>query len=61
MFRIKFQIFCFVSEFDLQYRIKCAVDQNIPITNYGITIAYINGILKRTVEPFPQIYNLLAK
>ena len=38
-----------------------AADQNIPFTNYGITIAYINGILKRTVEPFPQIYKLLDK
>lgn len=52
---------CMLNELEMQYRIKCAVDQNIPITNYGITIAYINGILKRTVEPFPQIYNLLAK
>lgn len=52
---------CMLNEREMQYRIKCAVDQNIPITNYGITIAYINGILKRTVEPFPQIYNLLAK
>lgn len=52
---------CMLNEREMQYRIKCTVDQNIPITNYGITIAYINGILKRTVEPFPQIYNLLAK
>lgn len=52
---------CMLNEREMQYRIKCAVDQNIPITNYGITIAYINGILKRTVEPFRQIYNLLAK
>lgn len=52
---------CMLNEREMQYRIKCAVDQNIPITNYGITIAYINGILKRTVEPFPQIYQLLDK
>ncbi|WP_455652463.1 [FeFe] hydrogenase H-cluster maturation GTPase HydF [Phascolarctobacterium sp.] len=52
---------CMLNEREMQYRIKCAVDQNIPITNYGITIAYINGILKRTVEPFPQIYKLLDK
>lgn len=52
---------CMLNEREMQYRIKCAVDQNIPFTNYGITIAYINGILKRTVEPFPQIYNLLDK
>lgn len=52
---------CMLNEREMQYRIKCATDQNIPFTNYGITIAYINGILKRTVEPFPQIYKLLDK
>ena len=52
---------CMLNEREMQYRIKCAVDQNIPFTNYGITIAYINGILKRIVEPFPQIYKLLDK
>ena len=52
---------CMLNEREMQYRIKCAVDQNIPFTNYGITIAYINGILKRAVEPFPQIYKLLDK
>ena len=52
---------CMLNEREMQYRIKCAADQNIPFTNYGITIAYINGILKRTVEPIPQIYKLLDK
>ena len=52
---------CMLNEREMQYRIKCAADQNIPFTNNGITIAYINGILKRTVEPFPQIYKLLDK
>ena len=52
---------CMLNEREMQYRIKCAADQNIPFTNYGITIAYINGILKRTVEPFPQIYKGLDK
>lgn len=52
---------CMLNEREMQYRIKCTADQNIPFTNYGITIAYINGILKRTVEPFPQIYKLLDK
>ena len=34
---------CMLNEREMQYRIKCAADQNIPFTNYGITIAYING------------------
>ena len=52
---------CMLNEREMQYRIKCAVDQKIPFTNYGITIAYINGILKRTLEPFPAIHKLLSE
>ena len=33
----------------------CIRDRGVPITNYGITIAYINGILRRTLGPFPDI------
>lgn len=50
---------CTLNEREMKYRIKCAKDQNIPITNYGILIAYIQGILKRTIEPFPHISYLL--
>ncbi|MDD5877731.1 MAG: [FeFe] hydrogenase H-cluster maturation GTPase HydF, partial [Clostridiales bacterium] len=42
---------CTLNEREMKYRVKCAKDQNIPFTNYGILIAYIQGILKRTVEP----------
>ena len=50
---------CTLNEREMKYRVKCAKDQNIPFTNYGILIAYIQGILKRTVEPFPYISHLL--
>lgn len=50
---------CMLNEREMQYRIKCSADENIPITNYGILIAYINGILKRSVEIFPDIYSLI--
>ena len=50
---------CMLNEREMKYRIKCAEDQNVPITNYGIMIAYIHGILKRSIEPFPQIRDLL--
>ena len=46
---------CMLNEKEMQHRIHCAQEQGVPITNYGITIAYINGILKRTLEPFPEI------
>lgn len=50
---------CMFNEREIQHRYSSAVQQNIPITNYGIAIAYMNGILKRTVEPLPEISSLL--
>ena len=43
-----------LNEREMRYRQKCALDQEIPITNYGIAIAYMQGILKRCVEMFPD-------
>lgn len=46
---------CMITERDVQYRRKCALDQNVPFTNYGITIAFMKGILKRSIEIFPYL------
>lgn len=46
---------CMLNEKEMQHRIYCAKQQNVPITNYGIAIAYMNGILRRTLQPFPDI------
>jgi len=46
---------CMLNEREVKYRMKCARDQDIPMTNYGILIAFIHGILKRSLEPFPDI------
>ena len=46
---------CMLNEREVRYRMKCAVDQEVPITNYGIAIAYIQGILKRSVSMFPYL------
>lgn len=46
---------CMLNEREMKYRLKCAQDQDVPITNYGIAIAYMQGILKRSVEIFPHI------
>ncbi|MCU6761861.1 tRNA modification GTPase MnmE [uncultured Roseburia sp.] len=51
---------CMLNEREMKYRIKCALDQETPITNYGISIAYMTGILKRSLEPFPEILKMLA-
>lgn len=46
---------CMLNEREVRYRTKCAVDQGVPITNYGTLIAYMNEILKRSLEIFPEI------
>lgn len=46
---------CMLNEREVRYRMKCAENQNIPITNYGIAIAYMQGILKRSLEIFPHL------
>lgn len=43
---------CMLSEREMKYRLKCAEDQQIPITNYGTAIAHMNNILIRSLEPF---------
>ena len=50
---------CMLTEREIKYRIKTAQDNNIPITNYGILMAYINGILKRSISIFNDISNIL--
>lgn len=50
---------CMLNEREMKYRLSCAADQGVPMTNYGIMIAYVKGILKRSVEVFPEIYKLL--
>lgn len=52
---------CMLNEREMKYRLKCAEDQNVPITNYGIAIAYMQGILRRSVELFPQVLAKLPK
>jgi [FeFe] hydrogenase H-cluster maturation GTPase HydF len=46
---------CMLSEREMKYRRDCAADQNIPFTNYGITIAQIQGILRRSLRIFPHL------
>ena len=43
---------CMLNEREMKYRLKCAEDQHIPITNYGTAIAHMNNILTRSLEPF---------
>lgn len=43
---------CTLNEREMKYRLKCAEDAEIPITNYGTAIACMKGILKRSLEMF---------
>lgn len=45
---------CMINEREMHYRLNYSKQNNIPITNYGITIAQIHGILKRSLEPFEE-------
>jgi len=46
---------CMLNEREMKSRIRHSLDCGVPITNYGIAIAHMHGILARSVEPFPDI------
>ncbi len=49
---------CMLTPRQMKYRLGSSADKQIPITNYGIAIAHMHGILKRSVEPFSDIAKL---
>lgn len=46
---------CMLNDKEMKHRQKSTTDKVIPYTNYGILIAYINGILERCIKMFPDI------
>ena len=42
---------CTLNEKEMQHRLQCAREQNVPMTNYGVCIAQIHGILERSLRP----------
>lgn len=52
---------CMLNAREMSSRIAYAEDMEIPMTNYGVAIAQMNGILKRSLAPFPQIVKILEK
>ena len=46
---------CMLNEREMKSRIRHSLDCDVPITNYGIAIAHMHGILARSIEPFPDI------
>ena len=49
---------CMLNAREMKYRLKCAADACVPMTNYGVLLAYAQGILKRSVRPFPELASL---
>lgn len=50
---------CTLNPKEMGSRLNTCRKNGVPVTNYGILIAYLNGILPRTVAPFPDIAKLL--
>ncbi|MBE6686900.1 MAG: [FeFe] hydrogenase H-cluster maturation GTPase HydF [Ruminococcaceae bacterium] len=50
---------CMLNEAQMRSRIDAAKKQGVPIVNYGVAIAHMNGILKKTLAPFPEILKIL--
>ncbi len=46
---------CMLNAREMQFRTGYAEDCEIPMTNYGIAIAHMNGILKRSISLFPDV------
>ena len=39
---------------EMQFRMNSAIEQGVPFTNYGTAIAYMQGILERSIAPLPE-------
>ena len=52
---------CMLSSRELVYRMKCAEDAGVPFTNYGVAIAYMKGILRRSISVFPELLDRFDK
>ena len=50
---------CMLPGREVLYRMKCAADQGVPMTNYGIALAHLQGILERSIAIFPDLLKLL--
>ncbi|MBQ2748217.1 MAG: [Clostridia bacterium] len=51
---------CMLGEKEMASRLARAGEKGVPMTNYGIAIAQMHGILARSLEPFPEILELLS-
>lgn len=50
---------CMLNEKEMGHRMEQAALTGVPIVNYGVAIAQMHGILKRSLEVFPEIWELV--
>ena len=50
---------CMLNEREVKHRASRTTAQGVPITNYGTMIAYVHGILKRSLSIFPELAETL--
>lgn len=50
---------CMLNEAEMKHRIRTSTDAGVPIVNYGVAIAHVNGILKRSLKLFPDILKII--
>ena len=50
---------CMLTSREMIYRMKCAEDAGIPFTNYGVAIAFMKGILHRSLGVLPELQKLV--
>ncbi len=44
---------CMLTRRETLFRIQQAKQKGVPITNYGVAISFVQGVLERTLAPFP--------
>ncbi|MCI8623965.1 MAG: [FeFe] hydrogenase H-cluster maturation GTPase HydF [Provencibacterium sp.] len=52
---------CMLGGRELRYRRQCAADAGVAFANYGVVIAYLKGILRRSLSLFPELLSLLPE
>jgi [FeFe] hydrogenase H-cluster maturation GTPase HydF len=50
---------CTLTEKEMRSRLRTCAENGVPVTNYGILLAHLNRILKRSIALFPDISKLL--
>ena len=50
---------CMLNTKEMQYRMAHTIEQGVPFTNYGTAIAYLHGILERSIEFIPEVNGIL--